>query len=280
MENKLELVHFQITRNCNLRCSFCGQWGRRGVFADSHGQELTLNEWKALAKQLKQITPLPDIILWGGEPLVCRYFDELAEYLYNEGFNLGLVTNATLLDRHIKTVKDCFKRVYLSIDGEKNLHDKIRGEGVFDKVCENMKQLNKDRIMVMTVLTEELNVKSFAEKFRDYTILLHEMIPFEDQKVITYQGEIPENIILKHHGERAENKTCLSPNKHIHINWNGNVTFCTDFYDYSIGNVRNQTLQEIWTGEEADDFRTKIANDGYKNCGHCSWRNNRCFYLD
>lgn len=263
-----------------MRCSFCGQWGRRGVFADEKGQELTIDEWKEITKQLKKITPLPDIIMWGGEPLVCRYFDELAEYLYNEGFNLGLVTNGTMLDKHVKTVRNYFKRVYLSIDGERDLHDKIRGEGVFDKVCENLKNLYKEQVTIMTVLTKDLNVKSFAEKFEDYTILLHELIPFENQEIITYREEIPKNIILKKHGKRAENKTCLSPHKHIHINWNGNVTFCTDFYDYNIGNVRENTIDRIWAGEKAENFRKKIANGGYKNCDHCSWRNNSSFYLD
>jgi len=78
LEKRLELVHFQITRRCNLRCYFCGQWGKKGFFSDASGEEMTLQNWQSLALEIKEsFNPLPRIILWGGEPLVCPFFDEL-----------------------------------------------------------------------------------------------------------------------------------------------------------------------------------------------------------
>ena len=53
MERKIEQVHFQITRNCNLRCPFCGQWGKKGFFAGGCGDEMSFGEWESVIKQLE-----------------------------------------------------------------------------------------------------------------------------------------------------------------------------------------------------------------------------------
>jgi radical SAM protein with 4Fe4S-binding SPASM domain len=49
----------------------------------------------------------------------------------------------------------------------------------------------------------------------------------------------------------------------------GEVTFCGDFPDYFIGNVRRQTFREIWTGEKARKFRTKLAKEPLPICARC-----------
>jgi radical SAM protein with 4Fe4S-binding SPASM domain len=49
----------------------------------------------------------------------------------------------------------------------------------------------------------------------------------------------------------------------------GEVTFCGDFPDYFIGNVRRQTFREIWTGEKAQRFRAKLAREPLPICARC-----------
>jgi radical SAM protein with 4Fe4S-binding SPASM domain len=49
----------------------------------------------------------------------------------------------------------------------------------------------------------------------------------------------------------------------------GEVTFCGDFPDYFIGNVRKQTFREIWTGEKARRFRAKLAKEPLPICARC-----------
>ena len=49
----------------------------------------------------------------------------------------------------------------------------------------------------------------------------------------------------------------------------GEVTFCGDFPDYFIGNVRKQTFREIWTGEKAQKFRAKLAKEPLPICARC-----------
>jgi radical SAM protein with 4Fe4S-binding SPASM domain len=49
----------------------------------------------------------------------------------------------------------------------------------------------------------------------------------------------------------------------------GEVTFCGDFPDYFIGNVRKQSFTEIWSGEKAQRFRAKLAKEPLPICARC-----------
>jgi len=49
----------------------------------------------------------------------------------------------------------------------------------------------------------------------------------------------------------------------------GEVTFCGDFPDYFIGNVRKQPFREIWHGEKAQRFRAKLAKEPLPICARC-----------
>ena len=49
----------------------------------------------------------------------------------------------------------------------------------------------------------------------------------------------------------------------------GEVTFCGDFPDYFIGNVRKSSFREIWTGEKASRFRQKLAREPLPICARC-----------
>jgi MoaA/NifB/PqqE/SkfB family radical SAM enzyme len=322
MKNELELVHFQITRNCNLRCWFCGQWGKRGFFREGSGKAMEYAHWLRLAEELAALPRKPDIILWGGEPLVCPDFDRLAGTLHDMGFRLGLVTNGTLLDRHLAACREYFTRIYVSLDGPEGLHDSIRGKGVFRKVAENLRLLRggKAKISVNTVLTpallEDLDgaLDAFAALQPD-EVLLQEMIALDAGEIHAYKtwlerefsqqgreidswlGEIhpdprrdetitrviagrndPFRVIYKPHGA-ACGKHCTSALHHAHVTWKGSVSFCTDFYDFSAGNVLEMPLLDILTSETAERYGQEIAAGHNPACDHCSWRAATSFRL-
>ena len=85
--------------------------------------------------------------------------------------------------------------------------------------------------------------------------------------------------IHSEHGEKIGEKFCLSPFRHIHVAWNGNVMYCTDHYDFSAGNVRYNDIMEIFNNELSEKFRYEIYNGNCLTCRHCSWKNNKNFCL-
>ncbi|MBC8597152.1 radical SAM protein [Qingrenia yutianensis] len=319
IDKKLELVHFQLTRNCNLRCEFCGQWGKKGFFSNISGSEMSLADWKnttdMLCRRREKTGENPSVMLWGGEPLAYPYFDEIADYLKKHGFTLGIVTNGTLINRHKSALESGFKSIYLSVDGDEALHDKIRGKGVFKTVLNNIDTLKTDaKLTVMTVVTKEL-VQSFSayasavEKFNPDEIFLQDMIaltnrevenyrvrfkkvfskdavyvdswvtdfPFRTNKNLADSKNYPFKITTKKHGIPNKYGHCLSPFKHICIAWNGEVMHCTDFYDFSAGNVKIDDISNIFDNKLSEKFRSEIVNGKCVLCNHCSWLNNDSF---
>lgn len=320
---ELELVHFQLTRSCNLRCWFCGQWGKKGFFRDAKGEAMQLSDWLRIARELKErVEPLPSVLLWGGEPLLYPDFDELVSALFQMGFPLGMVTNGTLLNRHPAACRDCFRHIYISVDGTQDVHDKIRGAGSYQKVLENMRLLDgrSAKVSLMTVLTQEVldtlpetlraleafgadevilqeQIALSKEEIRQYTDWLRERLSQEASEIASWEGAAPEQAALRKtveqtlrtsrfpfevrylpHGELC-GKQCDSAKHHAHIAWNGNVLFCTDFYDFSAGNVHRQPLLSILQNELSARFAEEIAKGACPTCRHCSWRGSTSFRL-
>lgn len=156
-------IHFQLTGRCNLRCIFCGQ--QNGMFDDrSRSRELPPEKWMEIAESLRASDPKPQIILWGGEPLLYEQFDPLARHLHESGFELGVITNGTLIDRHAELLNRCFKAIYISLDGDAPYHNRIRGNGVFERVKANIGLLKErsGRLIFLSTLADE-NVDSAPE---------------------------------------------------------------------------------------------------------------------
>lgn len=307
-EKRIEMVHFQLTKRCNLHCWFCGQWGEKGFFSAESGEEMKLDDWKKAACEVAELNEKAVIVLWGGEPLCAPFFDELVLYLKNFGFTLELVTNGTLIDKHIDVLKTCFDIIHVSVDGCEELHDSIRGKGMYRRVSDNIHMLSggRARICTMSVLTEEFyknpekNINALTNLMQD-DIILQEMIALDQNEVQQYKDDMMRLFCIKaeeidayvnnnltgrtgfdftENNARAnidfiphiKEGVCLSPFRHVHITWNGKVLYCTDFYDFDAGNIRNESLKNIFSNEKSELFRRYIAEGGCPTCCHCSWR--------
>jgi|LSQX01.2.fsa_nt_gb MoaA/NifB/PqqE/SkfB family radical SAM enzyme len=319
-EKKLHMVHLQLTRNCNLRCWFCGQWGNNGFFSDHSGKELSYPEWCNVINSLvsyRDATGIsPVVMLWGGEPLTSPYFNSMVTYLRKHNFDLGIVTNGTMIDKYSEVLRKEFKKIYISVDGPPEIHDSIRGKGVFDKLVSNIKLLQNGnaKIIIMTVISPALLkfLPDLPETFKIFNpdmVLLQEMITLSESEIKEYklwlnscfgmeakeidswQIDLPpdfeqnkkkalEKVLAKEssfpfvylpHGAVVQ-KFCTSPFYHVHVTWNGDVTYCTDFYDFKAGNVKNNDLIDIFNNELSDTFRQEIIKNKCSICNHCSWR--------
>lgn len=66
---------------------------------------------------------------------------------------------------------------------------------------------------------------------------------------------------------------CPFPWQYVVVQWNGDVVACCRDYDgqLKLGNVKENTLKEIWNGREYADFRAKMTSgDGLTSfCNEC-----------
>jgi len=154
----IRAVHFQLTGRCNLNCRFCGQ--SKGMLA-SEGGELPVEFWLRCANEAE---PNAAITFWGGEPLLYPGFEELAARLSGSGHPFEIVTNGTLIARHAETLRHHFDRIFVSIDGPRELHDAVRGNGVFDRVKAALPLLDGRRgKLVFLTTVSDANADRMAE---------------------------------------------------------------------------------------------------------------------
>lgn len=62
---------------------------------------------------------------------------------------------------------------------------------------------------------------------------------------------------------------CLNVEKLIDIQPDGSANFCVDFVDYSFGNVRDASIEELWNSERAVRFRQYRREHSLAVCQRC-----------
>jgi len=128
----LHLLVLEVTGRCNLSCNYCYRYGNKGS---------DLDKPMLLLDQLSEIKP-HFITISGGEPLLLKNIFSLCNKLRDVCEQLYLTTNGTLVKNFLRSEYDIFDDVQISLDGNKELHEKIRGKGTFKKAVGAARYLN------------------------------------------------------------------------------------------------------------------------------------------
>ncbi len=136
-----------VTARCNLKCAMCFYW--KNTEAAKKENELTAEEFERIAANFQHIQ---QVSIGGGEPFlrddlpeICGAFSKISNAQI-----ITIPTNGSLPEKIQKDVKrmveDCpktFFRIFLSIDGIGEKHDKIRGvKGSFEKLMQTYSLLD------------------------------------------------------------------------------------------------------------------------------------------
>lgn len=140
-------VNLELTMRCNLRCEMCWWWGKNGTAFKTVKDnrplmaELTTKEIFDVVDQLSPYRPA--FYLSGGEPFIRDDTVDIIEYISGKGMSVITNDNGTLLteDKLERLAKIKNLTINFSIDGPKEVHDRIRGQGVFDKAADTIRRL-------------------------------------------------------------------------------------------------------------------------------------------
>jgi Fe-coproporphyrin III synthase len=156
-----------IINVCNLHCTHCYWWLNR-----KENEELTLQQWQKVIDEKFKKRHVFIITLVGGEPTLRP--DVIDLFVKQFPKRICIVTNGTIPFKKIENLYF----YWISIDGTKEVHDKIRGAGSWDKTRKNVldyvnnngEKAWKDIWITMTINSQNYHtVKDVMADWHEYT---------------------------------------------------------------------------------------------------------------
>ncbi len=132
-------VGWNLTYRCNQKCLYCGVWGKQCPELDTSGILAMVEQFYRLGTRWISFT--------GGEPLLREDLGEIIKYTKSKGIYVSVSSNGVLVLDKIEDLRNIDKMKF-SLDGPKNIHDFIRGEGSFEKVLTAIEVCQKKHIPV------------------------------------------------------------------------------------------------------------------------------------
>jgi len=122
--------HIILTKECNLKCNYCGG-----------GSDTPPKDIQYPIDDLKKFISLdkyPILEFYGGEPLLrIETIKNIMDSMPHAKFVIQ--TNGMNLDKLESKYLEMFHSILISIDGKKTVTDKERGDGVYDRILQNIK---------------------------------------------------------------------------------------------------------------------------------------------
>ena len=147
----LQTVLF-ITDKCNLRCKHCSVYGSAGYKQRS---------FEDIVADMRYSYELGSrfIDLEGGEPTLWKEGDRNINDLIDAALEIGFfsITVTTNAQQDFSWIRP--QSIWVSMDGVGEYHDRIRGEGTFTRLEENIRKSGKKHICVNMVVNA-LNYES------------------------------------------------------------------------------------------------------------------------
>lgn len=191
---KHDYLRLSLTNVCNLNCIYCNPLSDGGSQVTYNANLLSLEKIERIMKLFAVELGFKKLRFTGGEPLARKEFSEIlksAAILKKEyGFELGITTNATLLNRYIELMKSSnVNKINISLDSV-NTASFLSMTG-HNKAHEVLSAINEtintgfDEIKINCVVMRGFNdneILDFIEYFKkqDLTVRFIEYMPFTE----------------------------------------------------------------------------------------------------
>ena len=271
---------------CNFRCEFCFQSNLNSPFAGTVMSEEIFDE---VLKSLSEFDePINVVHMYGlGEPLTNKNLPNFISRLKKSGRakKISVTTNGSLLNENLSQslIDAGIDRIQISLNGlcdedfARIVHRKIS----FDELYRQIKYLYE--IRGNCHLHVKINGECFSSEDREKFVALFQN--FADTINIDHVAnfwsgiEIPgaeKNLnVYGLNYSPSDDFVCYRTFYEMMINADGNVSPCCidyKFHEQSLGNIKNFSLKEIWTGKKLRQLQLcalKGETSPYKICNGC-----------
>lgn len=258
-------ISLELINRCNLHCIMC--------FKNQHTvpkAELSINDIKRIIEECQE-NKMPSIEFGlASEIMMYKNIKEVLDIIKKTDIqDVVLSTNAVLLNEEIirAIIKNKVSRIRISLDAAtEDTYKKIRrGAPSLKKTEDNILKiiaLKKKAnsllpIVRLSFIVMDINsheIPQFTKKWKDKV----DCIDFQRLIDLSHVGESValEEIKL----EVIKDSFCSYPFYSLNIWANGDVSPCCSFHgkDLIVGNIRNQTLKEMWNNKKTKILREQI----------------------
>lgn len=299
-------VVVEVTQACHHRCLHCYNFWREERAPVKDPQTLTRAEILTIVHKIQRDTPLEQVALSGGEPLLRSDLPEIASDLAAAGLNVVVITSGTLLtDARLKRFppQTIFEFTLFSTDA--NLHDQIAGRpGAFAKVIRGVQCAGRHNFQVaLTCVINRLNandvlqtielgiaLKAQAVLFNRINLsrstlpLASQLVPSATQLIEALDAA---DEAARRYGISVAVSVPIPPcivdisrYRHLHFGWcprGGDEAYYTISYDGTVrpcnhssvvlGDLRRESFAEIVTRETTRKFWQPVPLE-CQNCEH------------
>jgi len=272
--------HIEITNSCNLNCVMCQ--------TKESKRKVGLMKYDLFDHAVNQITAsgINNVALQTvGETFIHHDLDRFVKKLHNNGIKINISTNAQFPDKLISLKEnnpDAIDLYRISLESaSKEMYELFRRGGKFELLIEsfekikeyNLNNKNKINVTIKALIGEEnlydlLDIMKLQSKYDFVTGVNFNLI---DKNNATNNDN---GVSISLGDERKGSETssmqldnlfggyeyCRQPFLGAHVTYNGDVTLCCRDYeaDLVVGNIKEETLQNIWDSEKSEKLRKKF----------------------
>ena len=123
------LVSLSVTGRCNLKCPYC--------YINVYNREPVEMSFEELCRIIDEFYSMGTRIffLQGGEPMLRKDIVDIVRYIKAKDCYCSISTNGTI-SKYIPSLSGLVDHLEISLDGPREVNDKSRGKGVYEKILQ------------------------------------------------------------------------------------------------------------------------------------------------
>lgn len=281
-----------VTYRCNARCNMCSRYKR----PSSPDEEISLDT-------IRKLPPMYFTNITGGEPFIRTDLKEIVRELYKKSDRIVISTNGFFTDRIIDLCKE-FPNVgiRISIEGLEETNNAIRGlDDGFNRGYTTLKKLvemhhpdvgfgmtvqdaNAKDLVPLYKLSDELNMEFATASLHNSFYFVESNNIIKDRPMVAKNFENLINELLKSNSPKKWFRAyfnhglinyiygqkrllpCDMAFDTFFIDPYGDVMPCNGTKEKEVmGNLNEQSWDEIWNSEQAENVRKKVRSCN-RNC--------------
>lgn len=272
-------LDLESTRRCNLHCPMCPRTIKLERGEKIEEGDMDFKIFKKIVDEGSENGLYAIKLSYLGEPLLCKDIIKMIKYTKEKNIiDIMFNTNGALLTEEIsrKLIEAGLDKLFISFDSPfKEKYNKIRIGTNFDTVFNNVKrfiEIRKElgsstpivRVSMVVMKENKCDVLNYIKLWKDVVDLIGFSYYVNPQGMDKKNRSVIKPKIYK-------NFVCSQLYQRLFVHWNGKIGLCCVDYDgeLNLGNVRENSIEEVWLGEKIQSMRKKHNEGRWKEVRLC-----------